>query len=439
MHLNRRIVATYSPMAPTQRLSTMGRVFLAILIVALFEGALRKWLSPSLTIPLILLRDSLAAAGIIWAVMRGQFRPSSQSFRLLLAWTSFLILWGLVQLLINQNSPLAYMIGLRFWLLYLWFAIAAAQCLTRHDFRIIARALMLALILTTPLIILQFYSPPGAFINRQVDGDEDKVFRLTADFVRTTGLFSFTAGQATFLALVTPFVLASLSGSNHFWKSRPFPIAAFLTLGLCTMLSGSRAALAMFIIIFTPAILLQIYSAGRKQLLKNILIALMGLGIAVSIPLLLPSALDATIERITSANESESLVDRLLSMFLGEPSTYDHLTFLGHGLGMGSNFIGQLAGTQFALGETEAARVHLEGGLAGFLLSIIKVIFLGLTAWKALRIAWRYKQPLPLLLWIPMAIGVLTWSLIGQLTANVLGCLLIGLELAALRFAGNKS
>ena len=81
--------------------------------------------------------------------------------------------------------------------------------------------------------MLQHYSPPGARINTQIDGDEESVFVAVVGVVRTTGTFSFTSGYATYMTMVAPLVFgflgarkrndssSSCSRSRSSWPSPP--------------------------------------------------------------------------------------------------------------------------------------------------------------------------------------------------------------------------
>lgn len=434
---------TYMPVpaaaAVKAKISTIGKIFLAVFFVVLFEGAIRKWISPALTVPLVLLRDCLALYGIYWAFSRGKVKTTNGIFKFLIWWTVILVSWGLFQLIVNQNSLFIYFIGLRFWLLYLWFACIAAVAMTEYDFRVIIKTIMLVVLCITPLIVLQFYSSPSAFINKQVEDDDEKVFKLTADFVRTTGLFSFTLGQSTLLAIASPFVLSALMGVNYFLKkNKLMPVMIFIALCICTMLSGSRAALAMFVIIFMTMVFVEIFFFKRKRNSSKLVVLIISLAIVVLVPFLFTSALNATTERVVSASESEALDERIAVIFLGEPKIREKLSFIGHGFGMGTNLVGALSKTQFALGEAETGRVLMEGGVIGFVFIFLKFAILLVAIKKSFFIARSTGNTLPILLWISLIFAMLSWSIIGQLTVNALGYMFFGLGITALRFAGAR-
>lgn len=427
-----------SNISSNNKLSVIGKIFLAVFFVVLFEGAIRKWISPALTVPLVFLRDCLVLFGVFWALKFNKFITKNIVFKALVGWTVIVVLWGLLQLIINNNSPFIYLIGLRFWLLYLWFGCVSALAMTEHDFNVIKKTLMLVILYTAPLILIQFYSSPSAFINRQVDGDEDKVFRLTADFVRTTGLFSFTLGQTTLLAMVSPFVLSSLVGSGYLFRRKGMVVLIFIALAISTMLSGSRSALLMFFIMFMAMILFEFFFSKKKRNATKVIILILSLAVVVSVPFLFSSAFDATAERVVSANESEVLSDRVVTLFLGEPEIRERASFIGYGLGMGTNLVGFLSNTQFALGEAETGRILMEGGLIGFMFVFFKIAIILVAIKKAFFISRRTGDSLPILLWVTLLVAIFSWSIIGQLTANALGYMFFGLGLASFRYAGFK-
>src|SRR4030095_7218540 len=123
-----------------------GRVFLAVFLIVAFEGAIRKWVASSSTLPLILLRDLLAVYLVLHAWRGGDLRRYPKVVTSMLAWTLLVIGWGLMQLVGGESSPTVFVIGLRFWLLYIWFAVAAAAAMTETDFNTAIRMAVLVMI-----------------------------------------------------------------------------------------------------------------------------------------------------------------------------------------------------------------------------------------------------------------------------------------------------
>lgn len=423
------------------RSSSICKIFLAILLITIFEGAFRKWISSSLTLPLVFSRDALAIAGVYIGLQNGRALFKKSSMQILLAWTALLIFWGGVQLIFNQSSLVTFVFGIRFWLLYLWFAYVAATMLTEHDFIIIAKTFVIILIVMTPLVVLQHLQPPGSFINKQVDGDSENVFMLAADVVRTTGTFSFTLGYAVFLSICLPFVFACMMPGFKIFKYKSIVWLAFLAAGIGTLVSGSRSSILFF------AILLMIYlysllffTKGRRNKIYAAFFILALLAALATLPFFFSRAIDATQERFDSAAQSENFAQRVTSMFFGERNAYNHVTFLGEGLGAGSNAAAVAATGKraFQLAETETSRTILEGGFLGFVFIFLKMTAIAFGLARSFSIAKKSGNFLPLMLWITTTIALLSWSLIGQLTVNSLGFLLLGLSVASLRFSLKK-
>ena len=422
------------------RLSKIGKLFVGVLLIVIFEGAFRKWLSSAFTNPMVLLRDTMAFYGIYWAIKSGRLKFNQWAAQVLWLWTFVFFVWGFLQLIVNQTSLLIFIIGARFWLLYLWFAYAAAVSLTVHDFNHIGKTIILVLLVMTPLAILQHFLPPWAFLNQQVDGDESTIFLVSAGIVRTTGTFSFTAGYTTMLAVVTPFVLALLAPGTKLWNRKWLPKICVLALGISTLVSGSRGAIIFFVILFTVYVFVALlYSKGSKKG-STIAILVVAVGLTALAPYFFSRAVDANLERFNSASQDEDISDRVISIFFGEPGFYKDLPLIGKGLGGLTNFAGVVKTGQrdFLLAETETARIILEGGLLGFAFIGLKLLVIVGGLRKSWSILKSSANTLPLLLWITTSLALLSWSIIGQLTVNAFGYLLLALAIASLRLFARK-
>ncbi len=422
--------------------SKMGKIFVWILLIAVFEGALRKWVSTGFTIPLLLLRDGLAIYGTYWAFKTAKLKLTQQGTLTLLFWSILVLLWGLFQVVVTQNSPLVLIIGLRFWLLYLWFAYAAAMSITQNDFRYIISMIFKLLLIMLPLAIMQFYLPPSAFLNKQLDDDVKSVFTVTADIVRTTGTFTFTLGYTIFLSIVNPFVFSVLTPGSRVWRKKWMPNFLVLALATATIISGSRSALGMFTASFLVYSLVSLrYSKSALQRSKTLVTILTMISLLSLVPFFLSRAVDANKERIEAANEVEDPIERVQGMFFGSHDTYDNFSFIGHGIGLGNNLSSfVVTGEQtFLLGETEADRIINEGGIFGFAYIGLKLIVIVIGLRKSFFIANKTGNSLPLMLWITLSVGLSSWQIIFQMTVNVFGYLLLGLGIASLRLGYDPS
>lgn len=418
------------------RLSYNGKIFIAVLIVAILEGALRKWLSSSLTLPLVLIRDLLALYLIMNSIRHGSLKGKSQSLKVLFYCSFVLVLWGLLQLVLGENNFPIFVFGVRFWLLYLWFGYFSSVTLSEYDYQRVAYFLIVALIAMTPLVVLQHFSPPASFINTQVDSEEGNVFLVIAGVVRTTGTFSFTLGYTIFLALVTPFVLSLMAAAKKTTKHKLIFALSVSALIICTLVSGSRSAIIYLLGMFAVYSLVAVvfFRSSQKVYVLFAVIAAVLAGLFIST--VFEGALSATQERFNEASLQENLIDRVLTIFLGESVALERFSWLGYGIGFGSNLAAffQSGERMFMLTETETGRIIMEGGLLGFAYIFLKIAMIFYLARKAFHAAKKNKSICCVLMVVAFSLALLIWSAIGQLTANVFLGIMFGLTLLSIKY-----
>ncbi|MEJ7686828.1 MAG: hypothetical protein WKG52_07490 [Variovorax sp.] len=432
------IAASYTQASsrPTA-LSRAGQMFIAVFLIIVLEGAVRKWASSSSTLPLILLRDLIAVGLVLYAWRGGHLRRQSKIAAAMLAWSCVVFGWGLLQLVGGESTPTIFIIGLRFWLLYTWFAVAAAASMNEADYRAsiwTAGILMLAL---APLAALQFYSPPGARINTQLEGDEGDVFVAIAGVVRATATFSFTSGYATFLGMVAPIALGLLGARKRTTRQQVFAISVFMAFVVGTLVSGSRAATITSAVMFLAYLFGRLlFSKMRKKPAAAVAVVL-ALAVAAVFAYVFQGAIGVTQERFEQAAAAEDFAGRVLAILFAGPGIYDAITWLGSGIGYGSNlatYVRTGANAAFALAETEGGRILLEGGLLGIAFSVLKVVVVTLGMAKSIRIAAKTNSPFPMLVWLTASLAIVTWSAIGQLTSNALLGIVLTYALLVLRY-----
>ncbi|WP_420997512.1 hypothetical protein ACKI2N_020200 [Cupriavidus sp. 30B13] len=433
------LFAASAARAGRAHVSVFGRVFILVFVIAVFEGAARKWVSDSLTMPLILLRDLLVLYGLFHAARHCGFTTARRSVRLLLLWSAIVCFWGLLQLVAGLNSFGVFLIGVRFWLLYLWFAFAAAEVLEEQDLVAIYKVSLLLLAFMAPLALVQHFLPPEHFLNRQIEGDPDLVFRVSGDVVRTTGTFSFAMGYTLFLAIVSPMALNEVLGARKpglAGKLRALVAMGCLLVG--SLVSGSRAAIMLLPIIFSIGMLANLRYGNGARRRAALSWGIASLLMALFLVLTVSSAVDATMERFSSAADSEDLGARLGSMFfsVGDDATKQQ-TLLGSGLGLGSNLANYFlqTGLLFVISETETGRVIGEMGLVGYVGLALKFLIFFIGMRRAMRVARRTGDCFLILMWAIAIFGLTSWAVVGQLTANALSFVFAGITLAATRQA----
>jgi hypothetical protein len=422
-----------------ERLTRAGRIFITVVLIVVLEGAIRKWLSSSLTLPLVLTRDALASYAIVYAFMHGHLHRYGIVSRILLAWSCCVVIWGMLQLILGESNTLVLFIGLRFWLLYVWFAFAITAAMSEHDFRVAIKTLLWVLVLTGPLVVLQSFSPTGARINTEVDSDSE-AFTVGRGIVRTTGTFSFTAGQAAFVALCTPLAVLMFESRKRNVFQRLFSVAVLGAFLAAVVVSGSRGAILFSGGLFGLYLLGSVFLAPGKRkvvaLFATVFIVIM-LGLSLYV---FRDAVEATQERFEIAAEAGDVIgDRLVSAFVGEPNIFEKFTWTGYGLGLGSNLAGYVQSPGegervFLLSETETGRTLLEAGLLGYVLIALKTALGVVGLAKSTLQALRTRRMFAMLLWIALFFALFTWSYIGQLTINAIFGVMLALGLLAFKF-----
>lgn len=430
--------AALSTVRASDRASSLGFTLVAIVIlVAFFEGAARKWLfSPSLSGPLLVCRDLAALALILRAALQQRFLVMPVLTRCLVLWSFCVVIWGALQLVILQGPVVLYLLGIRFWLLYLWFALAMACSLSSVEVIRLFRLMMTLAVLMLPLTVIQHFLPPSSPLNVQLDADEDEIFRVSADIVRVSGTFTFTLGYTCFIAIVTPFAMNSVWNGTPLYRSKWAAILAFFAVAIGTLISGSRASIMSFGGLMAIQSIASFMGAktGRDLMWSAAKVVIGGAAIVATLTVF-SDAVVATQERFVSAAAEEDMVGRVETILLGEPAARKDFNFIGHGLGAGTN-AGSVLLTgheQFALAESEPARVMLEMGLVGFAWLIIKCVIFAVGVAKSITRLTQLGETLPLMLWVTAAYGISSWPVSGQVSANVLGYLVLGFALCSIR------
>ncbi len=422
--------------SPPMKMSRAGYAFIVVLLTVVFEGAIRKWITSGATAPLLLLRDGLALYLVFHAWRGGHLQRHAKITTVMVVWTCCVLVWSLMQIMAGESSPLLLAVGLRFWLLYSWLAVAAAAAMNQADYRAAIRVVALLMLMLAPLAVLQHYSSQGSTINRQIDGDEESVFVVVAGVVRTTGTFSFTSGYAAFILLAAPLILGYLGTRKHAKRQWVFALLVFAALLAGSVVSGSRTA------VLSSGGLLAAYVAGRVVLSRGrerpaaIIAALMVLLLVCAFAYFFSDAVSATQERFETAAGDENFLERLTAVFFGEPTVMAAFNWLGSGIGTGSNLATSLrpGADNFGLAESEAGRILLEGGLLGFAYIALKIAVLMAALVHSWRLSFRTHSPFPMLMALALLLGLFTWPAIGQLSANAMLGLLLAFYLLMCKY-----
>lgn len=391
-------------------------------VIVILEGAVRKWVSSGLTPLIILIRDISCIWLLIYAAKRGLIKTKKVESQIIIEFFTIVLFWGTLQVIGGSNTLEVFLIGLRFWTLYLAIGIAGGLLINKSDSDKIVKSLIYYVIFTTPLIMFQFISPPASFINQQVDGEEGGIFIVAEGIVRTTGTFSFTLGQTCFLALMSPLIISNFLQPSFFGSSKRLAIIGLLCLIIITLLSGSRSAIVFFIIIFLASIISTVLIAIPSERKRSLYLLFISSTCIVITIIAFPSFLTSLLTRIAQASDAENLGTRLITIFLGDARSYEIASWLGSGIGIGSNLAAYVTTGErmFLVGESESGRILAEGGFLGAAYLAFKLIVILYGSVMFLLISIKSKLIAPIVCWLGFTIAFITWPAIGNLTANAL-------------------
>ena len=398
-----------------------------IFLFVFIEGSLRKWFLPQFNIEIILIRDFL----IFWIVLIGFknkiFITGASIERVTLFFSIFFFIVILIQQLVYNYNFGVTLIGIRNWILYLWFSILIYRVLNIKIFlKKILDILLYLTSITFIIITIQHLSPSTAFINQNI-GTDIYIFEVARDIVRVTGTFSFTYGYVQFIYFLTPFILYYLDEGKNLGNTKRLLI--FFMLIFCVFLSGSRSLIFYFLF---QLFFFYVFVASHK-----ILIIFKGLILSLIIYLIIenffPNSILATLERFESASDKYVIHLRMLEIIFGNYNSWMNLSILGEGLGLSSNLSKFFINVDFILGENESDRIILGGGVFGIFILIFKFFLSFYFIIKGYKIFKSFNYSLPLLFSSYFIIQILTQQNTGQLTSHAFSFLSLGIMLSFLK------
>jgi hypothetical protein len=373
------------------------------LFFLIFEGALRKWFLPSLSTPLLLIRDPIVIWLVLLGIKHGWIKNGYAIAMMLAGIVSFLF-----TLIVGHQNLSVALFGWRIYFFYFPFIFVMGAVLTREDILKMGRFVLYLSIPMTILIVMQFYSPQSAWVNRGIGGDmEGAGFSGALGYYRPPGTFSFISGTVMFQLLVACFLFFYLLMNETLDKSQQIhPLLLWIMTGCYIItipysISRSHFFQTIVVIFFLIAGLIQMKQFSDKLIKFTILLSICGAIIIMSG--IADDSIAAFTARFEGANKVEGGVDGVIgNRYLGSflQAYNDNLPFWGYGLGLGTH-VGTriLSLNQFYLGEGEWGRIVGECGLlAGWIILIIRCLFSLSVFKKALDQLRKKRDLLPWLL-----------------------------------------
>lgn len=373
--------------APYQAERKLLWLYLWLLI---FEGALRKWILPGLQQPLLLVRDPIAIYLVCVGLQRGWIR--SGYAKTIMAVSTISLVFTMA---VGHHNLIVGLFGWRIYFFHFPMIFVMAKVLTRDDLMKMARFILYVSIPMTALVVMQFYSPQSAWVNRGVGGDmEGAGFGGALGYFRPPGTFSFTSGYVGFQAIVGCLLSYYITLNSTFSKRDRLPQWIIILMAGCYLVSIPTSISRTHFFQSAVFMLFLFIAAMRSNRLKSKYMKFLLVGLIAMLLLMVTGLADTQFEafnaRFESADESEgglegTLGDRYAGSFLRGLFNFD-LPIFGYGIGIGTNFGARLlGGNMYSFGfngEEEWSRVTGECGLIiGWTILLVRLFF-SLDIWK---------------------------------------------------------
>lgn len=402
--------------APYQAERKLIWLYLWLLI---FEGALRKWILPGLQQPLLLVRDPIAIYLVIVGLQREWIRSGYAKIMMVASTISLLL-----TMVLGHHDLIVALFGWRIYFFHFPMIFVMAKVLTRGDLMKMARFILYVSIPMTTLVVMQFYSPQSAWVNRGIGGDMAGAgFDGALGYFRPPGTFSFTSGYVGFQAVVGCLLLYYITINSTLGKEDKLPQWLLIVMAGCYLISIPTSISRTHFFQTAIFMIFLFIAAIRSNRMKSKYMRFLGIGGVAVCVLLFTGLADTQIEafnsRLESANEVEGgaegvLGNRYAGSFLRGLFNFD-LPIFGYGIGLGTNFGARfLGGSMYSFGfngEEEWSRVTGECGLLIGWIILLTRLFFSLDVWKkAYRLLVRRMDLLP---WM-LSAGVLLRVVNGQ-------------------------
>jgi len=347
-----------------------------------FEGALRKWILPELSTPLLLVRDPIAI-WLTWSGLKNGWIKSGYVTCILIVSTISL----LFSILVGHQNILVGLYGWRIYFFHFPMIFVAAKVLTKDDFFKICRFFLIISIPMTFLVVAQFYMPQTHWVNRGVGGDMASVgFRGALGFFRPPGTFSFTSGYVLFQGLVCSCLFLFLMKNREIEEKYKFKNWLLLLITGCFVVS-IPTSISRTLVFITATYLTSLVIAAmvkREQMgnvMKFILIGIVIMGVVMSWGIA-DDATEAMTARFDEAATVEGSVveGSIITRYFGslERALSSNFPIMGYGLGIGTNVGQNLMGLGMSYGfnsEEEWSRILGECGFLGFFIIGVRLFF----------------------------------------------------------------
>lgn len=418
------------------RLTFLKKLFWLYFFLLIFEGALRKWVAPQWSGPLLVIRDPVSV-WIIWEAYRTRKWPSRWTVPLIALTVLMTGLFSL-QIAINDNSLLVGLYGLRSYLLPFPVAFIMGENLDDQDLLNLGRCTLWILLPMCLLCVAQYLAPPSGFVNRGAYKGGEQIDYVVGH-ARASGTFSFVAGLENFVTLAGAFIFYGMAREEL--AKRWLAWASALALILIIPTAGSRAVVVSLLAILACVAISAMMGISQFTKALRILVPLLLVWLVASQLPIFNRSMHSMTDRVSGATAMEGgTVEESLYIRIVEPEVNAieaaeiGNNWMGIGLGRGAIAVQAFltGSTQGVTGESEFSHELMEmGPIAGGIFQLFKLLLAVVVFGQAFARA-RDHEPLALLL-CPLALSLLILVLLEQPTSQGFTVISLAFCIAAAR------
>lgn len=403
------------------------------------EGALRKWVVPSLSNPLLVVRDPVVILIYLCAI-RARVFPKNVWVIVLVIIAAFSLLTTFINLWIYLPPLVIVLVsgyGVHADYFHMPLIFIMASVLTFEDVKKFGWWILVVLIPITLVMVAQFKAAPDAFVNLTAGGEGEMMMSALGK-VRTAGPFSFVVGVAAYFALASGFLLWGIlrPGTYKVWLLAT--AGAFLIVG--ASISGSRLVVGTCMVSVASLLVVLFVKPDVINRFGRVLLAVIVLGFVVSrTPIFREGVkvLSARMDEVAEATDQTAAVGMIARIWDGFEEglfIFTKAPLFGYGLGIGTNAGAKfLTGhAMFLLSEGEWPRVFLESGpILGLAYILWRLAIVATVGWSCIKCV-RVGNLLPLLIFASAFLPMINGQF-GQPTILGFAVFATGLTLAAMK------
>lgn len=283
------------------RLTLLKKLFWSYFLLLIFEGALRKWIAPQLSAPLLVIRDPISA-WIIWEAYRTRKWPSRWSVPIIMLTALIAGIFSL-QMALGDNSLLVGLYGLRSYLLPFLVIFIMGENLDPEDLLNFGRCTLWLLLPMCLLALGQYRAPAGSFLNRGAYNGGAQIGYVGMG-VRASGTFSFAIGLVHFATLAGAFVFYGMVREGLVRK-RWLIWASTFALVLTVPTTGQRILLAQLAALIACVGLSALMGVSEFKKVLRVAVPVLIVWVLASQLSVFRAAMQSLNQRVTGAAVSE--------------------------------------------------------------------------------------------------------------------------------------